>query len=159
MFISQTSIDDHELGLARSVIKGNTDFPVASYKSFKRRLFQREHMCIFEDEEAKRYGYLENTCKMMKTQDKIYHEPIQSKARKNYETKRSLSIDLGGICAHKNYQGKLSILLSNRIDFKIFLAGSLDRTILLLKFRIFESKIERPTVFPSSGKRRSSVFF
>ena len=106
MFISQSSIDEHELGLARSVFKGNTDFPVASFKSFKRRMYQIQQMCIFEDEEAKRYGYLRN--KIMKTQDKVYPEPIGSKAKEKDEKKRSASIDLGGICANKNYSGKLS---------------------------------------------------
>ena len=108
MFISQSSIqDEHELGLARSVFKGNADFPVASFKSFKRRLYHYEQMCIFEDEEEKRYGYLANKM-MIKTQDKVYREPMVSKAREKDEKKRSASIDLGGICANKNYSGKLS---------------------------------------------------
>ena len=108
MFISQSSIqDEHELGLARSVFKGNADFPVASFKSFKRRMYQNEQMCIFEDEEEKRYGYLANKM-MIKTQDKVYREPMVTKARGKDEKKRSASIDLGGICANKNYSGKLS---------------------------------------------------
>ena len=107
MFISQSCIDEHELGLARSVFKGNADFPVASFKSFKRRMYQIQQMCIFEDEEAKRYGYLKH--KMMKTHDKVNREPIGLKARSEKdEKKRSASIDLGGICANKNYSGKLS---------------------------------------------------
>jgi len=106
MFISQSSIDEHELGLARSVMQGNADFPVASFKSFKRRMYQIQQMCIFEEEEAKRYGYLEN--KTMKTRDKVYREPMGSKAEGKVEKKRSASIDLGGICANKNYSGKLS---------------------------------------------------
>ena len=108
MFISQSSIDEHELGLARSVFKGNADFPVASFKSFKRRMYQYEKMCIFEDEEEKRYGYLANKM-MIKTQDKVYRELV-SKARGKDEKKRSASIDLGGICANKNYSGKLSCI-------------------------------------------------
>ena len=106
MFISQSSIDEHELELARSVFKGNTDFPVASFKSFKRRMYQIQLMCIFEDEEVKRYGYLRN--KMRKTQDKVYPEPIGAKVKGKDEKKRFASIDLGGICADKNYSGKLS---------------------------------------------------
>ena len=100
VIISQTSIDDHELGLARSVMKGNTEFPVASFKSFKRRMSQSEqHMCIFEDEEARRYGYLEN--KVMRTLDKICPRPTQ------FKPTRSASISLGELCANKNCSGKL----------------------------------------------------
>ena len=111
--ISQTSIDDHELGLARSVMKGDTEFPVASFKSFKRRMSQREqYMCIFEDEEAKRYGYLEN--KVMRTLDKIYPRPTQ------FKPKKSASIDLGEICANKNCSGKLRYLDYIRSAYLLF---------------------------------------
>ena len=175
MFISQSSIDEHELGLARSVMQGNADFPVASFKSFKRRMYQIQQMCIFEDEEAKRYGYLKN--KMMKTQDKVYREQIGSK-RKD-EKKRSASIDLGGICANKNYSGKYSGIISHILcdiacvicttylgictffSNRTFLTHSLEGYAAesILKSRIYQSRIERPTVFTNSNKRRSSVFF